>query len=298
MYIRPFYIKRTQILFILFVIAEIFPAAAQEPEIKSLVILHLNDTHSRIDPMFENDSSDVKKGGIIRQNTYIEKVRNENKNVLLFHCGDFVQGTPYFNLFRGEAEVSFMNFMRFDAVCIGNHEFDNGLENLAKMIRDSGFPYIATNLDFTGTPVEGLTKPFHIIQKNDIRIGIIGLTVNPNGLVIQKNYKGMKWLDPIESANKMADYLREEENCDLIVCLSHLGIYYSGDKIGDLTLAEQSRNIDVILGGHTHVFLLAPEVRKNLKRKDVVVNQMGINGIYVGRLEVTMENEENEEMKK
>ena len=292
MHIRSFYIKKIQILFILFIIAGIFPAAAQEPEIKSLVILHLNDTHSRIDPMLENDSSDVKKGGAIRQNTYIEKVRNENKNVLLFHCGDFVQGTPYFNLFRGEAEVSLMNFMRFDAVCIGNHEFDNGLEDLAKMICDSDFPYVATNLDFTGTSVEGLTKPFHIVQKDDIRIGIIGLTVNPDGLVIQKNYKGMKWLDPIESANKMADYLREEENCDLIICLSHLGIYYSGDKIGDLTLAEQSRNIDVILGGHTHIFLPVPEVRQNLKGKDVVVNQMGTNGIYVGRLEVTMKNEE------
>ncbi|MDL2322362.1 metallophosphatase [Bacteroidales bacterium OttesenSCG-928-A17] len=282
-------------LFFLFLTASLLSLKAQDAEkaqddnIENLVILHMNDTHSRIDPMPQSDSKNPNKGGIIRQNTYVEKVREENKNVLLFHCGDFVQGTPYFNVFKGQAEISLMNYMNFDAVCLGNHEFDYGLNVLADIIRESKFPFIATNFDFSGTPLEGLTRPFHIIYKGDIRIGIIGLTIDPNELVAKKNYEGAKWLDPIASANKVADYLRNIENCDLIICLSHLGIYFSGDEIGDLTLAEQTRNIDIILGGHTHTFLRFPEKRKNLEGKEVVVNQMGANGIYVGRLDVSLE---------
>ena len=289
MYFRFQSFHKISSLLILCLFTVIGQINAQEQETKNLVILHMNDTHSRIEPMPSNDSRNANKGGAVRQNTYIEKVRKENKDVLLFHCGDFVQGTPYFNLFGGEAEVAIMNFMKFDAACIGNHEFDNGLENLAQLIRQSNFPFIATNLDFTGTPAEGLTQPYLILAKEDIRIGIIGLAINPNGLIAQKNYDGMKWLDPIQSANKMADYLREEQNCDLIICLSHLGIYFSEEEVGDITLAKQSRNIDIILGGHTHTFLRAPERIQNLEGKEVVINQMGGNGIYVGRLDVMME---------
>ena len=273
---------------LLFACINLLPAEAQDASGEDLVILYMNDTHSRIEPMPKSDSRNPDKGGVVRQNTYIEDVRSKNKNVLLFHCGDFVQGTPYFNLFGGETEVAVMNYMKFDAVTIGNHEFDNGLESLAEMIQKSEFPYVSTNLDFTGTPVEGLTKPFLIIQKGNIRVGIIGLTIDPDGLVTKKSYEGMKWNDPIASANQMADYLRNEENCDLIVCLSHLGLYFSEEKVGDISLAKQSRNIDIILGGHTHTFLRFPEKIKNIDEKEVIISQMGGNGIYVGRMDVNM----------
>ena len=273
---------------LLFACINLLPAEAQDASGEDLVILYMNDTHSRIEPMPKSDSRNPDKGGVVRQNTYIEDVRSKNKNVLLFHCGDFVQGTPYFNLFSGETEVAVMNYMKFDAVTIGNHEFDNGLESLSEMIRKSEFPYVSTNLDFTGTPVEGLTKPFLIIQKGNIRVGIIGLTIDPDGLVTKKSYEGMKWNDPIASANQMADYLRNEEKCDLIVCLSHLGLYFSEEKVGDISLAKQSRNIDIILGGHTHTFLRFPEKIKNIDEKEVIISQMGGNGIYVGRMDVNM----------
>lgn len=286
---RSFRENKIVFLFGLFWAVGILSTTAQTTANKNLVILHLNDTHSRIEPLQENDPHNANRGGVIRQNAYIEQVRSKNKNVLLFHCGDFVHGTPYFNIFRGEAEVDIMNFMKFDAVCLGNHEFDYGLENLAEIIRKSKYPYITTNLDFTGTPVEGLTKPFLVIDKAGIRIGIIGLTINPEGILAQKNYEKTKWLDPIVAANETADYLRKKEKCDLVICLSHLGIYFSEEELGDLSLVEQSHDIDIILGGHTHTFLRFPERRQNADGEEVLINQVGVNGIYVGRLDVTME---------
>jgi 5'-nucleotidase len=258
---------------------------------KSLVILHLNDTHSRIDPFPANDARNPDKAGVIRQYTYIEEVRKEQKNVLLFHSGDFVQGTPYFNVFKGEIEMSVANLMRVDAACLGNHEFDNGLESMAKMIRTAHFPFLTTNLDFTGTPVEGLTEEYLILKRNGLKIGVIGLTVSPEGLVSKRNSDGMKYLNPIESANRTAQFLKEKKACDLIICLSHLGYYPNNDNAGDIALAKQSRNIDLILGGHTHSFFTEPVRQTNLDGKEVVINQTGVSGIYVGRLDIDLKKE-------
>jgi 5'-nucleotidase len=258
---------------------------------KSLVVLHLNDTHSRIEPFPENDSRNPDKGGVIRQEAYIEAVRSENKDVLLFHSGDFVQGTPYFNLFGGEAEMAVANFMKVDAATLGNHEFDNGLVFLANLLRLAQFPFISTNLDFTGTPVEGLIKEYVVLERDGLKIGIIGLTIDPDDLVAKVNYAGVKYLDPIESANRVAAFLKEKKGCDLIICLSHLGYYPTEKPVGDITLAKESRHIDVILGGHTHTFLQQPDRRLNLDGKEVVINQTGAYGIYVGRLDIALEEE-------
>ncbi|MDR1763657.1 MAG: metallophosphatase [Dysgonamonadaceae bacterium] len=261
--------------------------AAQD---KSLIILHLNDTHSRIEPYDAASPTNANKGGVIRQDAYIREVRNENpENILIFHCGDFVQGTPYFNLFKGETEMAVANELKTDAACLGNHEFDNGIAELAKMVRKANFPFIASNLDFTGTPMEGLTKEYLIIKRNGLKIGVLGLTVSPEGLVSKHNSEGMKYLDPVESANRVAKFLKEKKKCDLVICLSHLGYFPAEDRIGDITVAKQSRNIDIILGGHTHTFLVQPDRRQNLDGKEVVINQAGANGIYVGSLDVEME---------
>jgi 5'-nucleotidase len=260
--------------------------SAQE---KSLVILHFNDTHSRIEPLPPNDARSPDKGGAVRQDAYIREVRKGTKNVFVFHNGDMVQGTPYFNLFGGEVEIAVANRMKLDAACLGNHEFDNGLVFLAKMIRRATYPYITTNLDFTGTPVERLTKKYHIIKRGGLKIGIIGLTINPDGLVAKKNCEGVKYLDPIESANRMAVFLKQEKKCDLVICLSHLGYYPDEVPVGDITLAKNSRNIDIILGGHSHTFLLQPDRQLNLDGKEVIIQQAGAYGIHAGRLDVVLE---------
>jgi 5'-nucleotidase len=272
-------------LFLLLLFAFSFPAAQE----KSLVVLHLNDTHSRIEPFAENDARNPNKGGVARQYAFVEEVRKNQKNVLLFHSGDFVQGTPYFNLFKGETEMAVANLMQVDAACLGNHEFDNGLDFLAKMISQAHFPFIATNLDFTGTPLEGLTKEYVILERDDLKIGVIGLTINPAGLVSTLNYGDTKYINPIESANRVAKFLKEEKACDIIVCLSHLGYYFNEERVGDITLAKQSRNIDLILGGHTHTFFKTPVRQTNLDGKEVIINQTGAYGIFVGRLDIVLE---------
>ena len=284
---------RNKLFLILLIIP--FLLTAQD---KSLVILHFNDTHSRIEPYPLNDTLFANKGGVVRQETYIEEVRKESKNVFVFYSGDMVQGTPYFTLFGGEVETAVANEMKTTASCLGNHEFDNGLDFLAQLIRRANFPFITTNFDFTGTPVEGLTKKYLIVKKDGLKIGIIGLTIDPEGLVAKKNFEGVKYLDPLESANQTAAYLKKEKKCDLVICLSHLGYYSEGKnnddinlakKRGDINIAKNSRNIDIILGGHTHTFLQQPDRELNLDGKEVLIQQTGAYGVNVGRVDVVME---------
>jgi 5'-nucleotidase len=258
-------------------------------ETRSLVILHNNDTHSRIEPLPAGAPSQAGMGGVVRQEAYVEAVRRESPQALLFHCGDFVQGTPYFNLFGGQAEIACMNFMQYDAACLGNHEFDNGLDNLADMLRAARFPVVATNLDFTGTPLEGLTHRSLVLQREGVKIGIMGLLVSPDGLIAQYNCGNMKYLDPIASANETAAHLKQQEACDLVICLSHLGYNANGEGMGDLTLARESENIDIILGGHTHTFLRFADRRPNKNGKEVIISQVGDRGVYMGRLDVVMQ---------
>jgi 5'-nucleotidase len=276
--------NKTKVILILLLTLPIIVQAQEN----SLVVLHINDTHSRIDPFPDNGGAYSGKGGMVRLDNYVNKVRKEARNVLLFHCGDLVQGTPYFNCYKGEAEIAAANLMRTDAACLGNHEFDNGLKFLAKMVRQAEFPFIATNLDFSGTPMDGLTKKYHIIKRNGIKIGIIGLTINPKGLVSKSNSAGVKYLDPVESANSAADFLKNRKKCDVIICLSHLGYYPDEERAGDITLAKESRHIDLILGGHTHTFMPEPDRRPNVDGREVIINQTGAYGIYFGRIDIVL----------
>ncbi len=249
---------------------------------KKLVILHVNDTHSRIEPLPDNDSRNPNQGGMARDEAYIQSIRKDNPDVLVFHAGDFVQGTPYFNMFKGEVEVALMNQTKFDAACIGNHEFDYGFPVMEKMFKQAKFPIIATNYDFSGTPLKGLTKEYLIIKRNGLKIGIIGIGISPEGLIARSNYEGMKFLSPSETANKMASFLKKKKKCDVVICLSHLG--YNPD----IQFAKTTSNIDIIIGAHTHTFMSNPYWTENAEGKKVVINQMGKSGIYVGRLDVTL----------
>ena len=250
---------------------------------KSIVILHTNDTHSRIEPVPESDRIAGNKGGVVRRMNYIEQVRKENKNVLLFDAGDFLQGTPYFNLFKGEVETEAMNMMHYDAVTLGNHEFDYGLEALEKVVRRAKFPIISSNYDFSGTPLNNFIKPYLILKKDGVKIGVIAINIQPKGLIASGNYNGMKFLQPERVANELALKLKTIDRCDMVICLSHLG--YTADK----RLVEQTRNIDIIIGGHSHTNMKTPDLLKNIDNKDVMVFQTAGRGIYVGRIDVELE---------
>lgn len=263
------------------------PLWASAPDIKKITILHTNDQHSRIEP-FEISKNEVTsdKGGFARRSTMIHQIRQQEKNVLLLDAGDVFQGTPYFNLFGGELEYKLMSKMGYDAGTIGNHEYDNGLEGFQKALPHANFDILSSNYDFSNTLLDGAFKPYKIILKEGIKIGIFAVGVELYGLVDPKCYKETKYLDPVEVAQDMTRILKQEHHCDLIICLSHIGYNYeNSEKICDTKFAQRTSDIDLIIGGHTHTFLPAPEVHQNARNKPVIINQVGWAGLYLGRLD-------------
>ena len=254
---------------------------------QQIVILHTNDTHSRIEPVPETDKYNPNLGGVVRRAAYVEKVRNENDNVLLFDAGDFLQGTPYFNLFKGEVEIETMNLLQYDAITLGNHEFDYGMDVLVDIVKKADFPIVCTNYDFSDTEIADIIKPYHIIYKEGVKIGVLGANIDTYGLVASANYEGVKFLPLTETINEAAAMLRNELHCDMVIVLSHTGIRT------ELELAENSRNIDIIIGGHSHTFMSEPAIRNNLDGKEVTVFQTNGRGVYVGRLDVDLEKIDN-----
>ena len=283
---RRDFIKKTSIAAGLTLVPNI-PLLANTNDVKRITILHTNDQHSRIEP-FEVSTNPVtsNKGGFARRSTMIHKIRQEEKNVLLLDAGDVFQGTPYFSMFGGELEYKLMTKMGYDAGTIGNHEYDNGLDGLKKALPHAGFDILSSNYDFTNTILEGTFKPYKIIKKDGIKIGIFAVGVELHGLVDPRIYKETKYLDPIEIAQHYANKLRNEEKCDLVICLSHLGYAYPGEnKVSDVVLAKKTKDIDFIIGGHTHTFLKEPEVHQNSNNKPVLVNQVGWSGLFLGRVD-------------
>jgi len=267
-----------------------FPLSAfNGPEIQKLTILHTNDVHSRIEPFPMDGGRYQGMGGAARRAAMVKKVRKEEKNVLLLDSGDIFQGTPYFNFFGGELEFKLMSKMGYDVATIGNHDFDAGIDGLHKQLKQASFPMINCNYDFSDTVLNENVKPFLILEKEDIKIGILGVGIELAGLVPEKDYKATQYLDPIEKANYFATHLKKEEKCDLIICLSHLGYSYKIDKVSDVVLAKSSQHIDLILGGHTHTFLEQPDRIKNRDGKPVLINQVGWAGIMLGRLDFYFE---------
>jgi len=251
-----------------------------------LTVLHTNDVHSRIEPFPMDGGSNQGLGGVAARAEIIEKIRREEEHVLLLDAGDIFQGTPYFNFYKGEPEIKAMSSMGYEATTIGNHDFDGGLENLATQLTNHAkFPMLVSNYDFTGTPMEYKHEPYKIFKKGKIKIGVFGLGIEMAGLISENLSAGTKYFDPITKGNEMAYKLKKEKNCDLIICLSHLGYQYSDNKVSDKRLANETENIDLIIGGHTHTFLDAPIVFKNKKGDDVIVNQVGWAGINLGRLD-------------
>lgn len=254
---------------------------------KHITILHTNDTHSQVEPFEMNHHQYANKGGVARRATMIESIRRENPNTLLLDAGDIFQGTPYFNYFGGELEFKLMSMLKYDVATIGNHDFDNGIDGLFKQLPHAKFDFVSANYDFKNTVLDTHVKPYKILKRDGIKIGIFGLGVALKGLVGEKLYKETEYLDPIGVSQDMSRILKEEEHCDLIICLSHLGYFYgrSPDRVSDLNLAKATKNIDLIIGGHTHTFLPKPTIVKNVEGENTLVNQVGAYGINLGRID-------------
>ena len=253
---------------------------------KKITILHTNDVHSHIDSFPSDDPLNPNGGGVIARANIINKIKKDNPNTLVLDAGDIFQGTPYYNYFGGEIELKLMSKMGYNACTIGNHEFDNGLKKLSESLKYANFSFINSNYVFKNTPIENKIKKYEIHIIDGIKIGIFGLGIELKGLVEKKLFDGVKYLDPIEITNDITNKLKNEFKCDLIICLSHLGFSYNKkDIISDLILAKKTKNIDLIIGGHTHTFMNKPVKIKNLSGKNVIINQVGCFGINIGKID-------------
>ena len=261
--------------------------SCETSDLKKITILHTNDVHSHIEPFSSEHSEFPNQGGFERRSTLVNSIRNNNPNTLLFDAGDIFQGTPYFNFFNGELEFKLMSLLKYDAVTIGNHDFDNGITGLYEQMPKASFDFLISNYDFSNTVLEGKTRNYKIYNKFGIKIGVFGLGIELEGLVTKELYKETKYLDPIEISRDISDKLKFEENCDLIICLSHLGYKYNNlpERVCDYNLAKKSNHIDLIIGGHTHTFMDKPIVLKNEKGNDVIINQVGCFGLYLGQID-------------
>jgi len=262
---------------------------------KHITILHTNDVHSHIDPFPATDAKNPNMGGVSRRASLIESIRKENPNVLLLDAGDIFQGTPYFNYYGGELEFKLMSMLKYDLATMGNHDFDNGIDGFYSQLHNAKFDFVSANYDFKNTVLDGIVKPYKVFVKDGIKIGVFGLGVELDGLVDKKNYKETVYNDPISVSQEMTRILKTQEKCDLIICLSHIGYAYKNDpnKVSDLKLAAATRDIDLIIGGHTHTFLDKPTIVKNLDGIDTLVNQVGCYGINLGRIDFYFDTDKN-----
>lgn len=274
------------VLFVCVVVMAFSTSSAQ----KKLTILHTNDSHSCILPLNKNlaDTAIAGRGGYIRRIEVLKRERKADPSLLLFDSGDFSQGSPFYTLFKGDVEVGLMNMMGYDAATIGNHEFDFGLENMARIFKMAKFPIVCANYDFTGTPVEGIVKPYTIVKRNGLKIGVFGVCPQIDGLVDETKCQGVKFSDPVAVADSIATFLKKKEKCDLVVCLSHLGWGIMAPQKGDEQLIAGSHDIDIVLGGHSHSYFKTLKYVKNADGKEIPDDQNGKHAVYVGKIKLEL----------
>ena len=265
------------------------PLDADAKKHKQLVILHTNDTHSTIFPVEQNidDKEIAGRGGYLRRVNMLKEQRQQHPDLLLFDSGDFSQGSGYYTLFKGEVEIGLMNQMGYDAVTIGNHEFDFGLDNLARIFRMANFPIVCSNYDCKGTVLEGLVKPYITLKRNGVKIGVFALSPALKGLVFDGNCQGITYLDPAETAQKYINFLRKQEKCDIVICISHLG--WKESEYTDEMLLKGIEGCDLVLGGHTHTYMKQLEYAPDKTGKLIPVDQNGKHGAFIGKLLLNLE---------
>ena len=264
-----------------------FQLAAFSADKVKLVILHTNDTHSQVEPSEKSSLATSDMGGYARRMGVIEKIRSEEKNVLLLDAGDYWQGTPYFNFFNGRIEIDALNRMKYDATTLGNHEFDNGTDTLAAVIQNLNIPLISSNYDVTNSVIRDFVKPWIVIKKAGLKIGVMALNVNPESLILESNIRDVNYIDPVAKAQEISEYLKNKEKCDLIICLSHLGSDKDSKSVNDFEIAAKTKFIDVIIGGHSHTMLENTKAQ-NAASRDVIIAQMAKSGFYLGRIDLQL----------
>ncbi len=252
-------------------------------------ILHTNDIHSHVEPFEGEDPRYSGKGGLARIAGFARKVRQKNPHTLLFDAGDMFQGTPYFNYFKGELILKLMSAAGYDAGTLGNHEFDNGLAGILEPLPHARFPVINSNYEFSDTVLEGKFPRWRVFNRGGIRTGVYGLGIELDGLVSKKSYGNIRYLDPVKTALEMERYLKKEQECHLVVCLSHLGLRYRGNRVSDMVLAAETSFTDLIIGGHTHTYLEEPMEIKNSAGRPVIVNQAWWGGLVAGQIDYVFE---------
>ena len=264
-----------------------FQLAAFGADKVKLVILHTNDTHSQIEPSEKSSLATSDMGGYARRMGVIEKIRSEEKNVLLFDAGDYSQGSPYFNFFNGRIEIDALNRMKYDAVTMGNHEFDNGIDTLAAIIQNLRVPLISSNYDVTNSVIRDFVKPWIVIKKAGLKIGVMALNVNPESLILESNIRDVNYINPVAKAQEISEYLKKKEKCDLIICMSHLGSDENSKSVNDFEIARKTKFIDVIIGGHSHTMLENTKTQ-NAAGREVIIAQMAKSGFYLGRIDLLL----------
>ncbi|TGD58188.1 bifunctional metallophosphatase/5'-nucleotidase [Flavobacterium humi] len=292
---RRYFIQKTAASSTLLTLGGLSLSSFTTEEVRKVTILHTNDVHSHIDPFPATDPKNPNQGGVARRAAIIEQIRKEEANVLLLDAGDIFQGTPYFNYYGGELEMKLMSMMKYDLATIGNHDFDNGVEGLLAQMPHANFEFVNANYNFMNTVLYTHVEPYKIFNKGGIKIGVFGLGIELQGLVDKKLYRETKYNDPIEIAQDMSRILKEEKKCDIVICLSHLGFNYKNDpdKVSDINVARKTKNIDLIIGGHTHTFLDKPVIEKNIDGNEVLVNQVGCYGINMGRIDFYLDSKNN-----
>jgi 5'-nucleotidase len=262
-------------------------ASAKGP--KKITVLHTSDTHSCILPLNKNlaDTMLADRGGFLRRIAMLKQERRKDPGLLLFDCGDFSQGSSYYTMFKGDVEVELMNRMHYDAVTIGNHEFDFGLDNMIRLFKMAEFPIVCSNYDFADTELKDIVKPYLVLKRQGVRIGVFALCPPLEGLVSRKNYGPLKFLDPVEVTDRMVDVLRNREKCDVVICLSHLG--WEVSDYPDNELIKRTSGIDLILGGHSHTYLETLGYETDKTGRQVPVDHEGKHAVFVGKIQLTLE---------
>ena len=276
-----------QVVFIIALMLATVSVSAKGP--KKITVLHTSDTHSCILPLNSNlaDKNVAGRGGFLRRIVMLEKERQKDPNLLLFDCGDFSQGSSYYTMFKGDVEVGLMNQMHYDAVTIGKHEFDFGLENMTRLFKNANFPVVCSNYDFANTELKDIVKPYLVLKRKGVKIGVFALCPPLEGLVSTKNYGPLKFLDPVEVTNKMVDILRNKKKCDVVICLSHLG--WETSEYPDNKVIQQTQGIDLVLGGHSHTYLKELGYDTDMTGKQVPVDHEGKHGAYVGKMILSLD---------
>lgn len=256
---------------------------------KKITVLHTSDTHSCVLPLNKNlaDTMLADRGGFLRRIAMLKQERQSDPDLLLFDCGDFSQGSSYYTMFKGDVEVELMNRMHYDAVTIGNHEFDFGLDNMIRLFKLADFPVVCSNYDFGDTELKDIVKPYIVLKRKGVKIGVFGVCPPLEGLVSTKNYGPLKYLDPVEVTERMVDILRNQQKCDVVICLSHLGWEIS--DYPDNELIKRTSGIDLVLGGHSHTYLKTLGYETDKTGRKVPVDHEGKHGIFVGKMQLMLE---------